>query len=123
MCRACRDCGGAISLEGVGYEGSFAHRVSGVQRSHVVQQNRLFARREYAVVSSKMVDRADFGGSYSVDKDILRKLAERLGPLHARQRLGIEADHEAPIIAVCAKNASSQAISARAVARPLIALR
>jgi predicted MPP superfamily phosphohydrolase len=32
-----------------------------------------------------------------VDKDILRKLEERLGPLHARQRLGIEADHEAQV--------------------------
>src|SRR6202048_2512811 len=44
-----------------------------------------------------MKDRADFGGSYSVDNDILRKLEERLGPLHARQRLGIETDHEAKI--------------------------
>ena len=33
--------------------------------------------------------------SYSMDEDILRKLEERLGPLHARQRLGIETDHEA----------------------------
>jgi uncharacterized protein len=32
-----------------------------------------------------------------VDKDILRKLEIRLGPLHARQRLGIERDHEAQI--------------------------
>ena len=30
-----------------------------------------------------------------MDKDILRKLEERLGPLHARKRLGIETDHEA----------------------------
>jgi predicted MPP superfamily phosphohydrolase len=30
-----------------------------------------------------------------MDEDILRKLEERLGPLHARQRLGIETDHEA----------------------------
>src|ERR1700732_340429 len=44
-----------------------------------------------------MEDRADFGGTYSVDKDILRKLEERLGPLHAKQRLGIEADHEAQV--------------------------
>ena len=29
-----------------------------------------------------------------MDEDILRKLEERLGPLHARQRLGIETDHE-----------------------------
>src|ERR1700694_1360944 len=58
MCRACRDCGGSISPEDVAHEGSFAHRVSGVQMSHVVQQNRLFARREYAVVSSSMEDRA-----------------------------------------------------------------
>ena len=36
-------------------------------------------------------------GSYSVDEDILRKLEERLGPLHARQRLGIETDHEAQV--------------------------
>src|SRR6266850_1002155 len=34
---------------------------------------------------------------YSVDEAILRKLEERLGPLHARQRLGIETDHEAQI--------------------------
>jgi hypothetical protein len=32
-----------------------------------------------------------------VDTDILRKLEERLGPLHAKQRLGIEADHEAQV--------------------------
>src|SRR5450755_2517917 len=36
-------------------------------------------------------------GSYSVDQDILRKLEIRLGPLHARQRLGIERDHEAQV--------------------------
>src|ERR1700737_106472 len=38
-----------------------------------------------------------YGGSYPVDNDILRKLEERLGPLHAKQRLGIETDHEAQI--------------------------
>src|SRR6266480_5605573 len=32
-----------------------------------------------------------------MDKDILSKLEERLGALHARQRLGIETDHEAQI--------------------------
>ena len=32
-----------------------------------------------------------------MDEDILRKLEIRLGPLHARQRLGIERDHEAQI--------------------------
>ena len=32
-----------------------------------------------------------------MDNDILGKLEERLGPLHARQRLGIEADHEAQV--------------------------
>jgi hypothetical protein len=32
-----------------------------------------------------------------MDEDILRKLEERLGLLHARQRLGIETDHEAQI--------------------------
>src|SRR4051812_46264658 len=32
-----------------------------------------------------------------VDEDILRKLEIRLGPLQARQRLGIERDHEAQI--------------------------
>jgi uncharacterized protein len=32
-----------------------------------------------------------------VDEDILRKLEIRLGPLHARQRLGIERDHEAQV--------------------------
>src|SRR6184192_4133500 len=30
-----------------------------------------------------------------MDEDIVRKLEGRLGPLHARQRLGIEMDHEA----------------------------
>ncbi|HWF48693.1 MAG TPA: metallophosphoesterase [Bryobacteraceae bacterium] len=29
-----------------------------------------------------------------MDKDVLRKLEERLGPLHAKQRFGIEQDHE-----------------------------
>jgi predicted MPP superfamily phosphohydrolase len=32
-----------------------------------------------------------------MDEDIFRKLEERLGALHARQRLGIETDHEAQI--------------------------
>ena len=32
-----------------------------------------------------------------MDEDILRKLEIRLGPLHARQRLGIERDHEAQV--------------------------
>jgi uncharacterized protein len=32
-----------------------------------------------------------------MDEDILRKLEERLGPLHARRRLGIETDHEAQV--------------------------
>jgi uncharacterized protein len=44
-----------------------------------------------------MEGRADLGESYSMDEYILRKLEERLGPLHARQRLGIETDHEAQI--------------------------
>src|ERR1700722_36520 len=44
-----------------------------------------------------MEGRADFGGSYSMDENILRKLEERLGPLYARERLGIETDHEAQI--------------------------
>src|SRR5258705_11160781 len=69
--------------------------------NHVVRLNKLFGRREYSVVSGRascsLEDRADFGGSYSVDKHILRKLEERLGPLHARQRLGIETDHEAAV--------------------------
>jgi uncharacterized protein len=32
-----------------------------------------------------------------MDEEILRKLEERLGTLHARQRLGIERDHEAQV--------------------------
>jgi len=32
-----------------------------------------------------------------VDNGILRELEKRLGPLHARQRLGIETDHEAQV--------------------------
>jgi len=44
-----------------------------------------------------MEGRADFEGSYSVDTDFLRKLEQRLGPIHARQRLGIETDHEAQV--------------------------
>src|ERR1035437_2499046 len=54
---------------------------------------------EYSIVPARTrcpsEGRTDLGGSYSMDEDILRKLEERLGPLHARQRLGIETDHEA----------------------------
>ena len=32
-----------------------------------------------------------------MDQDLLHKLEERLGPIHARQRLGIETDHEAQV--------------------------
>ncbi len=32
-----------------------------------------------------------------MDNDILRELEKRLGPLHAKQRLGIETDHEAQV--------------------------
>ena len=32
-----------------------------------------------------------------MDNDILSKLEQRLGPIHARQRLGIETDHEAQV--------------------------
>ena len=32
-----------------------------------------------------------------MDTEILRKLEARLGPLHARQRLVIETDHEAQV--------------------------
>src|SRR5258705_13402895 len=32
-----------------------------------------------------------------MSNELLGKLEERLGPLHARQRLGIEADHEAQV--------------------------
>ena len=32
-----------------------------------------------------------------MDREVLKKLDERLGPLHAKQRLGIESDHEARI--------------------------
>src|ERR1700676_277463 len=41
--------------------------------------------------------RADSGGSCSVDTDILRQLEQRLRPIPARQRLGIEIDHEAQV--------------------------
>jgi predicted MPP superfamily phosphohydrolase len=44
-----------------------------------------------------MEGRADLGESYSMGEYTLRKLEERLGPLHARQRLGIETDYEAQI--------------------------
>ena len=40
---------------------------------------------------------ADLGENYSMGEYTLRKLEERLGPLHARQRLGIETDYEAQI--------------------------
>src|ERR1700716_3649533 len=40
---------------------------------------------------------ADLGENYSMGEYTLRKLEQRLGPLHARQRLGIETDHEAQI--------------------------
>src|SRR6478735_12658277 len=63
--------------------------------------SKLFGRREYSVMSGRascsLEDRSDFGASYSMDEYILRKLEERLGPLHARQRLGIETDHEAQV--------------------------
>ena len=32
-----------------------------------------------------------------MDEEIFRKLEERLGPLHARKRLGVETNHEAKI--------------------------
>lgn len=32
-----------------------------------------------------------------MDEDVLKRLEQRLGPLHAKQRLGIETDHEAQI--------------------------
>jgi hypothetical protein len=82
MCRECRDCGGSISVEGVAYEDSFAHRVPRCANEPSCSAKRLFARREYAVVSSNMEVRA-VTGSYSMDEDILRKLEGRLGPLHA----------------------------------------
>jgi len=44
-----------------------------------------------------MEGRADFGGCYSVDTDILRKLGATSRTDHARQRLGIETDHEAQV--------------------------
>ena len=44
-----------------------------------------------------MEGRADFGESCTMHEEILRKVEERLGPLHARQRLGVETDHEAQI--------------------------
>ena len=44
-----------------------------------------------------MEDRTDSEDAVPVDKDILRKLEQRLGPIHARQRLGIETDHEAQV--------------------------
>jgi uncharacterized protein len=62
--------------------------VSRVPRQHL----RLTSTRQRYSRSERRI-----GGSYSVDKDILRKLEERLGPLHARQRLGIETDHEAQV--------------------------
>ena len=43
-----------------------------------------------------MDDKTDFQGRI-VDNEILLKLEQRLGRLHARQRLGIERDHEAQI--------------------------
>jgi hypothetical protein len=57
-CRACRDCGGSISLENVAYEGPFAHRVPPCANAMLFGKTRLFARRQYAVVSSNMEDRA-----------------------------------------------------------------
>ena len=33
----------------------------------------------------------------SMNDDVLSKLERRLGPLHAKQRLGIETDHEAQV--------------------------
>jgi len=53
-------------------------------------KNRLFCS-----LNDLMEAVADFGGCYSVDTDILRNTGATLGPIHARQRLGIETDHEA----------------------------
>jgi len=44
-----------------------------------------------------LADRADFQQRLSVDNDILLELERRLGRTHARQRLGIETDHEARV--------------------------
>ncbi|WIM11918.1 MAG: hypothetical protein OJF58_002877 [Enhydrobacter sp.] len=41
------------------------------------------------------------------DSEIVRKLEQRLGPLHARQRLGIEMDHEAQAPAMATEAAST----------------
>jgi hypothetical protein len=37
------------------------------------------------------------GGHFAIDDAIANKLERRLGRLHAKQRLGIEKDHEAQI--------------------------
>jgi uncharacterized protein len=44
-----------------------------------------------------LADRADFQQRRGVDNDILLELERRLGRTHARQRLGIETDHEARV--------------------------
>jgi predicted MPP superfamily phosphohydrolase len=43
----------------------------------------------------QLVEKARHRASPSIDQGIVEKLEQRLGRLHAKQRLGIEADHEA----------------------------
>jgi len=50
------------------------------------------------IVSAKLpITSADLAEADFMSDELLRKLEERLGPLHARQRLGIEKDHEAQV--------------------------
>jgi uncharacterized protein len=44
-----------------------------------------------------LAHRADFSGGVGVDNEIIIELERRLGRTHARQRLGIESDHEARV--------------------------
>jgi len=48
-------------------------------------------------ISPRARDRAQCRGESDMYQDILPKLERRLGPVYARQRLGIELDHEAQI--------------------------
>jgi hypothetical protein len=48
-------------------------------------------------VGARVQDRTDFSRQLTMDQEILRQLEQRLGRVHARQRLGIETDHEAQL--------------------------
>jgi hypothetical protein len=97
--RSCRDCGRSIlsfiPRKMVHFARQRANEPSrSVKTGCLAEENTLYclARPMPAWKSSQFSE-----ANYFVDKDIVRKLEQRLGPIHARQRLGIEKDHEAQV--------------------------